>query len=55
MARIPVDATAFVHRNRRIMVNVAAAFERREEAATHESWATGFVGKKPAAAAVSIG
>jgi FAD/FMN-containing dehydrogenase len=41
MARVPADATAFAHRNRRVMVNVAAMYERREEAATHEAWVAG--------------
>ena len=41
MARVPADATAFVHRNRRIMVNVAAMYERPEERAEHEAWVTG--------------
>ncbi len=38
MARVPADATAFAHRGRRIMVNVAALYERSEERATHEAW-----------------
>ena len=38
MARVPADATAFAHRQRRIMVNVAAFYERPEEAAVHEAW-----------------
>ena len=42
MARVPVEATAFAHRRRRIMVNVAALFGRPDEAATHETWVTGF-------------
>jgi FAD/FMN-containing dehydrogenase len=41
MARVPADATAFAHRSSRIMVNVAALFERPEESATHEAWVTG--------------
>jgi hypothetical protein len=36
MARISSQATAFAHRDRRIMVNVAAVFERPDEAAVHE-------------------
>ena len=40
-ARVPVDATAYAHRQRRLMVNVAAIFEDPEEAQTHESWADG--------------
>lgn len=41
MARVPVEATAFAHRQRRVMVNVAAGFERPEEAAGHEAWVAG--------------
>jgi hypothetical protein len=42
MARVPVDATAFAHRNSRIMVNVAALYERPEDKATHEVWVSEF-------------
>ncbi|MGH2352909.1 MAG: FAD-binding oxidoreductase [Chloroflexota bacterium] len=42
MARVPAEATAFAHRGRRVMVNVAAAYERAEEAAAHGAWVTGF-------------
>jgi FAD/FMN-containing dehydrogenase len=42
MARVPSDATAFAHRGRRIMVNVAALYERPDEAAAHEAWVAGF-------------
>lgn len=42
MARVPVDATAFAHRKRRIMVNLAALYERREEADVHEQWVARF-------------
>jgi FAD/FMN-containing dehydrogenase len=38
MARVPVDATAFAHRDRRIMANVATLFAQPEEEATHEAW-----------------
>jgi FAD/FMN-containing dehydrogenase len=38
MARVPAEATAFAHRDRRIMVNVAALYERPEEAAVHDAW-----------------
>ncbi|HUE97781.1 MAG TPA: FAD-binding oxidoreductase [Anaerolineales bacterium] len=37
-ARVPVDATAFAHRSSRIMVNIAALYEKPEERATHEAW-----------------
>jgi FAD/FMN-containing dehydrogenase len=42
MARVPVDATAFAHRGRRIMANVAALYEQPAERATHEAWVEGF-------------
>jgi len=42
MARVPAEATAFAHRGSRIMVNVAALYERPEEKATHEAWVTDF-------------
>jgi FAD/FMN-containing dehydrogenase len=42
MARVPDDATAFAHRGRRIMVNVAALYERPEEKGAHEEWVDGF-------------
>ncbi len=42
MARVPADATAFAHRTSRIMVNVAALYERPDEKATHEAWVTDF-------------
>jgi FAD/FMN-containing dehydrogenase len=40
MARVPSDATAFAHRQSRIMVNVAAVFATPEESPVHEAWAT---------------
>ena len=43
MARVPVDATAFAHRRSRIMVNVAALYERPEQASEYEPWVDGFV------------
>ncbi len=38
MARVPVDATAFAHRDRRLMVNVAAMYQNAEEQSVHETW-----------------
>jgi FAD/FMN-containing dehydrogenase len=38
---VPNDATAFAHRDRRLMVNVAALFEEPEDRAEHEAWAVG--------------
>jgi FAD/FMN-containing dehydrogenase len=40
MARVPADATAFAHRQSRIMVNVAAIYGSPDEAPVHEAWAT---------------
>jgi len=42
VARVPVAATAFAHRARRIMVNVAAVYARPDEAALHTAWADDF-------------
>jgi FAD/FMN-containing dehydrogenase len=42
MARVPDDATAFAHRSSRIMVNVAALYERPEEEPQHDAWVAGF-------------
>jgi FAD/FMN-containing dehydrogenase len=42
MARVPADATAFVHRQQRIMAAVGAIWERAEETAVHEAWVGGF-------------
>jgi FAD/FMN-containing dehydrogenase len=42
MARVPADATAFAHRNSKIMVNVAALYQQPGEKATHEAWVTEF-------------
>jgi FAD/FMN-containing dehydrogenase len=43
VARVPNDATAYAHRDRRIMVNIAALHERAEEAEKHLPWLRGFV------------
>jgi FAD/FMN-containing dehydrogenase len=42
MARVPNDATAFAHRERRIMVNVAAIYERPEQRDEYEAWVADF-------------
>jgi FAD/FMN-containing dehydrogenase len=42
MARVPAEATAFAHRTSLIMVNVAALYERPDEAPVHEPWLSGF-------------
>jgi FAD/FMN-containing dehydrogenase len=41
--RVPNDATAYAHRDRKIMVNIAALYERADEAETHLPWIRGFV------------
>jgi FAD/FMN-containing dehydrogenase len=38
MARVSADATAFAHRGSRIMMNIAAMYERPDEAVVHEPW-----------------
>ncbi len=42
MARVPADATAFAHRGRRIMANVAAFYEGPEDRVVREAWVTDF-------------
>jgi FAD/FMN-containing dehydrogenase len=42
MARVPVEATAFAHRGRRIMANVAAFYERPEDHPEREAWIADF-------------
>ncbi len=39
MARVPAEATAFAHRRRRIMLNVAAIYATPEETPVHVAWA----------------
>ncbi len=42
VARVPAEATAFAHRQRRIMVNLAALYEQPDQAAVHEAWVSNF-------------
>lgn len=42
IARVPADATAFAHRGSKIMVNIAALYEKPEEKGTHEAWVAEF-------------
>jgi FAD/FMN-containing dehydrogenase len=42
MARVPVEATAFAHRQRRIMAGVGAVYQRAEDRPAQEAWADGF-------------
>jgi len=37
-ARVPDEATAYAHRSRRLMINVAALFADPAERTTHEAW-----------------
>jgi FAD/FMN-containing dehydrogenase len=41
MARVPADATAFAHRDRRIMGVVVAMYDDPAERPVHDAWATG--------------
>ena len=43
IARVAPGATAFAHRDRRIMAGVAAIFEDVEEKPVHQAWVDGFV------------
>jgi FAD/FMN-containing dehydrogenase len=42
MARVPADATAFAHRNSRIMVNVAAFYEGPDDRPIRKAWVKDF-------------
>jgi FAD/FMN-containing dehydrogenase len=42
MARVPVQATAFAHRHRRIMVNVAAFYDGPADRAVRQAWVDEF-------------
>ncbi|NWG05590.1 MAG: FAD-binding oxidoreductase [Chloroflexi bacterium] len=42
MVRVPSDATAFSHRQSKIMANLAALYEKPEEKEVHEEWVTEF-------------
>ena len=41
ISRVPDAATAYAHRRRPIMLNVASMFQQPDEAKTHESWVDG--------------
>jgi FAD/FMN-containing dehydrogenase len=41
MARVSDEATAFGHRGAKLMVNIAAMYQRAEERPEHEAWADG--------------
>jgi hypothetical protein len=42
ISHVPEDATAYAHRARRLMINVAALYDHSEEATEHEAWAERF-------------
>ena len=42
MARVPADATAFAHRDRKFMATAAVVFEDPAEEETHKAWAVEF-------------
>jgi hypothetical protein len=42
VARVPAEATAYAHRSRRIMANVAAFYDGPEDRARREAWVTDF-------------
>ena len=42
MARLPSDATAFAHRQSRIMVNLAACYTSPEDRAVRQNWVANF-------------
>ena len=55
MARIPADATAFAHRQRRVMVNFGAGYQDPAQAASHEAWvADSLAAMRPAARSVHV-
>src|SRR5690606_36622851 len=42
MARVPAEATAFAHRNRRYMAVLGAVYEDAAETPQHEAWVNAF-------------
>jgi hypothetical protein len=42
MARVPADATAFAHRDRPILTNVAAFYEGEDDRLRREAWTDAF-------------
>ena len=49
MARVPADATAFAHRDRRIMVNVAAFYDGPDDKPARQAWVESFAAAFPQA------
>jgi FAD/FMN-containing dehydrogenase len=42
MARVPVEATAFAHRHRRVMAGVGCIYEKAADRPANDAWADGF-------------
>jgi hypothetical protein len=42
MARVPADATAYAHRSRRILVNLASFYEGEADQVVRQAWLDGF-------------
>jgi FAD/FMN-containing dehydrogenase len=43
MARVPADATAFAHRDRKFMAALGAIYEDSDETPAHEAWVLNFI------------
>jgi FAD/FMN-containing dehydrogenase len=55
MARVPADATAFAHRQRRLMVTFGAGYQDPAQTASHEAWVTeSLAAMRPAARGVHV-
>jgi FAD/FMN-containing dehydrogenase len=55
MARVPADATAFAHRERRMMVTFGAGYQDPDQAASHEAWvADSLAAMRPSAHGVHV-
>jgi FAD/FMN-containing dehydrogenase len=42
MARVPVESTAFAHRQNRFLINLSASYKIPEERTVHQSWVDNF-------------
>ncbi len=47
VARVPADATAFPHRDRGLILNLAAMFQDPDELAGHDAWVSDFAAALP--------
>jgi FAD/FMN-containing dehydrogenase len=55
MRRVPADATAFAHRDARLMVNVAAIYERPEQKQAQQAWVEDLAERLNPAAGAYVG